>query len=150
MPPTHGGAGTAVAVYLAMWKAFNAQSRLDPAKASTAPFDKYLVGVAKVKVDSALKAEPGIAYRGTPPTERVSVVSSKLTGSLPKVVLSDCPAFSTSDPWRAYDIKTGKAVRLKPVKVPAPYTTTVTMFQPNRKHWVVANFVTDFTRTCSR
>lgn len=133
-----------------MWKAFQVQSRLDPAKASTGAFDKYLVGVARAKFDSALKADPGVAYRGTPPTRRVSVVSSKLKGSLPKVVLSDCPMFSTSDPWTAYNIKTGKAVPRKPVKVAPPYMSTVTMFQPNRKQWIIANFVTDFTKTCTR
>jgi hypothetical protein len=146
-PPDYGSVTPAVQTYLAFMSAWN--SVLTSTKPSTVGVDKYLTGQAKSVFDQAAISDPTQAYRGTPPTSRVLVVTSKLTGTLPQATLSDCPLASPTNPFVVYDVKTGNAVATTPPNVAAPYESTVKLFEVNN-HWLITSYTTDFTKTCTR
>lgn len=146
-PPSYGNAQPAVDAYLAMLQAGYAAFR-DPTHANTTTIDKYADGdiryVYRQTLEQARKA--GIAYRGTPATPRVTVVSVA-AGSLPKVVLRDCALSSTSDPWIAYSVESGKPVPTPTPAVAPPYANTISVFK-TQGSWRVFTVKTDGTRTC--
>lgn len=147
-PPTYGDAQTAVDAYLAMLKAGNAAFR-DPKHANTTTIDKYADGQIRFIYHQSLERarRQGIAYRGTPATPRVTVVSAATVASLPKVVLRDCALSSVDHPWTAYSIATGTALPPATHKVPPPYANTITVFK-TKGSWRVFTVKTDGTRTC--
>lgn len=147
-PPSYGPAAPAVDAYLAMLRAGNAAFR-DPKHASTATIDKYADGAIRYVYRKSLEQarSQGIAYRGTPATPRVKVVSAATGASLPKVVLRDCALSSTDDPWTAYSVATGKPVPPAANKVSPPYANTITVFK-TKDSWRVFTVKTDGTRTC--
>lgn len=149
-PTGFGPPQPAVEVYFKLIAASNAAFR-DPAHVSSTALDKYLAGGAKIEFDQALAAakKQGIAYKGTPSTPRLKVVSSAINGSLPEVVLRDCGLESSSDPFVGYYVATGKPVPTSKPKVPPPYAKTIKMFQPGRKQWVITSLTTDATKTCT-
>ncbi|MBN9618174.1 MAG: hypothetical protein J0H43_00310, partial [Actinobacteria bacterium] len=149
-PSGFGGAQPAVDVYITVINAYDDAFR-HPATASTASFDKYLAGQAKIDVDRSLAQAKaaGIAYRGTPDAPRLRVVSSSLSGSLPEVVLRDCGLASKTDPFVGYDVKTDKPLPTSTPKVAPPYAKTIKMFQPNKRQWVISSLTTDATKTCT-
>lgn len=147
-PLSYGDARPAVDAYRAMLTAGNAAFR-DPKHTNTATIDKYADGEIRYIYRQSLKQarRQGIAYRGTPATPRVTVVSAATGASLPKVVLRDCALSSTDDPWTAYSLATGKAVSAATSKVPPPYANTITVYK-TKDRWRVFTVKTDGTRTC--
>lgn len=146
--PSYGSAAPAVDAYLAMLRAGNAAFR-DPKHASTATINKYADGAIRYVYRQSLAQarRQGIAYRGTPATPRVRIVSAATGASLPKVVLRDCALSSSDDPWTAYSVATGKPVAPAANKVPPPYANTITVFK-TKDTWRVFTVKTDGTRTC--
>lgn len=144
-----GAEQPAVDTYIKLVAASNAAFR-DPQHVSLTLISSYTAGQAKLEYAQSLTAakKQGIAYKGTPSTPRLSVVSSSLSGSLPSVVLRDCGLASTTDPFVGYYIATGKKVPTSTPEVPPPYAKTIKMFQPNRKSWVITSLTTDSTKTC--
>jgi len=147
-PPAYGDAQPAVDTYLAMLTAGNAAFR-DPQHASLAPIDKYADGEIRYIYHQSIAdaRKQKLAYRGTPATPRVTVVSSALDATLPKVVLRDCALSSASNPWTAYSLATGKPIPPATNKVPPPYANTITVFK-TQNVWHVFTIKTDGTRTC--
>lgn len=91
--------------------------------------------------------EGGIEYRGTPPTSRISVVTTDLAAKpYPTVTLTDCPTAPPS--WNAYYRKTGKPTTDKPSKVKPPYLVTVQVIY-YEKHWGVQKLTPNASRTCT-
>lgn len=91
----------------------------------------------------------GVAWRGSPPQPRVSVVSVKPTASpWPQVMLSDCP--TPAPTWQEYVVKTGKVVPPAPsqVTVPPPYRIAVEVIF-YQGHWGVRSTTPDTSRTCT-
>ncbi len=122
----------------------------DPAHSSTKDFDLMLGGQAKNAFDSSFAAakSSGISYKGTPPTARIKVLSNQVTASPPHVQLVNCPLASASDPFVAYYTATGKRVAVGVAKVPPPYAQTAKVFKVNGQ-WVITQFTTDNSKTCS-
>jgi hypothetical protein len=148
-PPDYGSAQPAVDAYLHMVSVIN-KAFEDPTHVSSATFDKYLGGQAKITFDQELVHErmDGRAYRGTPAERRVRVVTNKVSATLPEVVLRDCALASTSDPFVEYDVTTGKVVPQRTPKVPPPYAQTAKLFKINGV-WQMTSYTTDSTKTCS-
>ncbi len=148
-PSGFGAAQPAVDTYLQLVNASNAAFRA-PQRVSATQIDKLTAGQAKISFDQSLAAakKQGIAYRGTPSMPRLTVVSSKLDGTLPSVVLRDCGLESKSDPFVGYYVATGKALPTSTPKVPPPYAKTIKLFQPNKESWVVTSLTTDAAKTC--
>lgn len=145
--PTYGAAYPAVKTYMMINARYYAGLK-NPAKFEASSLTPYVAGEAKIVLINSIGDEKkqGRAYRGTPDTSRVTVKSSSLNGSLPEVVLSDCPEPSTT--WTEYALSSGKAVPTTKPKVAPPYAATIKMFQPNREQWVMTSFVLDGSRTC--
>jgi hypothetical protein len=122
----------------------------DPAHVSSATFDKYLGGQAKITFDQELAQEKkaGRAYRGTPAERRVRVIANKVNASLPEVILRDCALASTSDPFVEYNVDTGKVIPQPTPNVPPPYAQTAKLFKINGT-WQMTSYTTDATKTCS-
>jgi len=148
-PPDYGAAQPAVDAYLKLIAASDAAYR-DPAHVTAAALDKYLAGQAQLAFDESLAAmkAQGIAYRGADETNRVTVVSADLTGSVPEVVLHDCALPSATDPFVGYYETTGKPVPTSAPTVPPPYAKTAKVFRPVGTAWVITMFTTDATKTC--
>lgn len=88
----------------------------------------------------------GIANKGTPPTSRVKVTKTDLSAQpYPTVTIVDCPTASPS--WIAYDVKTGKPVKVVPNPVKPPYAVTASVIQYRGK-WVVYSTKADRNHTC--
>ena len=145
-----GAAQPAVDVVVRVQSAYVAAVR-HPSSSSSSTFDRYLAGQAKIAFDSSLKSakSAGVEYRGTPPAPRMRVVSSTKAGSLPEIVVENCPLNSTTDPFVAYYTKTGKVAPVSKPKVPQPYAQTAKVFEINGS-WVITSFTTDDTKTCQR
>lgn len=94
----------------------------------------YVMGLARERV----------AYRGTPPQPRLSVVSVDLAAKpYPKVVLSNCE--TPAPMWREYVIKTGKVVP-EANQVPPPYRVTIEVIY-YEKHWGAYKVAIDRTKS---
>jgi hypothetical protein len=88
----------------------------------------------------------GIANRGTPPRSRVKVTKTDLNAKpWPTVTIVDCPTVSSS--WVAYDVKTGKPVKVVPNPVNPPYAVTATVIR-YKGTWVVYRTKADRNHTC--
>jgi hypothetical protein len=149
LPTNFGDAQAAVTAFLSLDAAENAAFR-DPAHVSSADMDRYLIGSAQQVFDAALFNEKraGRAYRGTPPTQRIRVVSTNMKAEPKAVVLSSCPLAATTDPYTEYVVATGKAVppSLTP-GVPPPYGKTIKVIELSGQ-WRVSTFTTDGSKTC--
>lgn len=144
-----GAAQPAIDVVLRVQSAYTTAVR-HPATANASAFDKFLAGQAKIAFDGSLKSakSAGVEYRGTAPTPRIKVITTAKAGSLPEVVVQNCPLASSSDPFVAYYVKTGKAVPVSKPKVPQPYAQTAKVFKINGS-WVITSYTTDNTKTCT-
>ena len=122
----------------------------DPAHNSTSKLDVLLAGQAKTAFDGAFASAKtaGVIYKGTQPTARIKVTSNQASGSVPEVVLVDCPLQSDSAPFVAYYAATGKPVPTPSAAVKPPYAQTAKVFKVNGR-WVVTQFSTNATETCS-
>lgn len=110
-PTVTPAAQGAVNAFISLYNALTAADR-DPAHANLASFNQYLIGKALTLFDSEIKnqAKAHLAYRGTPDDPRVRV-GQVLNSSF--LFLTSCPRPSTSDPYVQYDVRTGKAVKVK-------------------------------------
>jgi hypothetical protein len=91
-------------------------------------------------------AKQQVAFRGTPPSLRVSVASVDLSATpTPLIVLSDCPTLSD---WKEYLIATGKEVPDVPTKVSPPFLLTVEVSYYLGR-WGVTKITSDKSRTCT-
>lgn len=89
----------------------------------------------------------GVAWRGSAPTPRTSVLSINLNAKpWPTVVVSDCP--TPAPTWEEYVVKTGAAVPVANSGVSPPFqiTADVILYQG---HWGVQSTTVDRGRTCS-
>lgn len=146
--PDYGAAAVAVRTYLAFMAVWNRQ--LVSTRPAASSFDAFLYGQAKQVFDANIAADPDTYYRGQPPTSRVVVTASRLSGTaLPTASLTDCPLPSATDPLVAYSVKTGKPVPVTAAAVAPPYESTIRMFEQNG-HWAISSFSTDYTKTCAR
>lgn len=147
-PPAYGDAQPAVDA-LAAYATAVAKAWADPAHANTAEIEKYANGQAAIAQINALKQakEEGLAYRGTRPTSRVTVVSMELAAAVPKVVLRDCALDSTTGPYVLYVVATGKPAPQPTLSVPPPYAKSITVLKISGA-WTVSAITTDATKTC--
>lgn len=89
----------------------------------------------------------GIANRGTPPRPRVRVTKQDLGAHpWPVVTLVDCPTVSPS--WVAYDVTTGKPVKVVPNPVKPPYAITAMVIK-YKGRWMVSETTVDRKHTCT-
>ncbi|MGN6607342.1 MAG: hypothetical protein ACTHMS_10095 [Jatrophihabitans sp.] len=134
--------------YLALNSASIAAFR-HPKTANMASINRYANGQARVVFQQTLTQAraQGIAYRGTPATPRVTVISVHLDGHLPEVVLRDCGLISSVDPEAPYYVATGKRVPQPTPKVPPPYANKISLFKPSGA-WQVFTISTDASKTC--
>jgi hypothetical protein len=149
-PPTYGAAQPAVSAFLALDGAQN-KAFEDPQNVSSAAFDKYVIGSAKTLFDAALfnEKQADRYYKGTPAQQRVTVRSTDLTAEPKSVVLYSCPLANASDPFTEYDAKTGKPVPAGAApKVPPPYGKKIKVIELSGQ-WLVSEFTTDATKTCT-
>jgi hypothetical protein len=92
-------------------------------------------------------ASQGVAWRGSPPSPRVSVLSVGLDAKpWPRVVVSDCPSPSPS--WREYVVKTGAAVPTVASKVAPPFKISAELIL-YQDHWGVQSTTVDRSQTCA-
>lgn len=149
--PINGPATSAVAAYRALSAADNAAE----AKPADARLRKQIVAYAFDPLRGQLTgylvslSTQGVAWRGSPPQPRVSVVSVKSSASpWPQVMLSDCP--TPAPTWQEYVVKTGKVVPPAPsqVTVPPPYRIAVELIF-YQGHWGVRSTTPDTSRTCT-
>jgi hypothetical protein len=126
------------------------QGLMAPSKFAPASASRFAAGQARIVLTGAVADElkHGKAYRGSPWQRRVKIVKSDLGGTLPSVVMTDCPLPNRS--WTEYVVSTGKAVAAAPRKVAPPYLATIKAFQPNKKSWVITSYTLDGGKTCSR
>jgi hypothetical protein len=89
----------------------------------------------------------GIAYRGTPPTPRITVAAVHL-GAAPysTVTVADCPTAPPS--WTTYYRASGKPTKSKPGQVKPPYLITAQLIF-YKKHWGVQKLTPNAKRTCT-
>lgn len=122
----------------------------DTRRNTTAKLDLLLAGQAKEAFDTAFASAKtaGVIYKGTPPTARIKVTSDQSSASVPQVVLVNCPLQSQSDPFLAYYAASGKPVPVPTTAVKPPYAQTAKVFKVNGQ-WVVTQFSTDATKTCT-
>lgn len=147
-----GDAQPAVDVFVRLTSAYN-QALQQPASTPASTFDQFVAGQAKMAFEQSLAQEKadGRAFRGTPPLNRVVVISSDLTSVVPSVTLENCVLTSTTDPWTEYVVATGQAVpTTAPSSVPPPYAATIRVFKPNTAGWVVTSYTLDGSKTCTR
>lgn len=89
----------------------------------------------------------GVAWRGSPPTPRATVLSINLDAKpWPTVVVSDCPTPAPS--WQEYVVNTGATVPASTSGASPPFeiTANVILYQG---HWGVQSTSVDRSRTCS-
>jgi hypothetical protein len=89
----------------------------------------------------------GQAWRGTPPTPRISVLSVDLTAKpYPTVTLWDCPTPARS--WQQYDVKTGRVASTRAGLPSPPYRITAEIiFYKGR--WGASKITPESSRTCA-
>ena len=142
-PPAQG----AVAAYIASVNAGVAID-LDPAHTNIAALDNYLTGEAKNEIEGnyATMKKDGLAYRGTPATPRVRVLS---VVSPSTILLGNCPLASKTDPFIQYYIKTGRPVPATTTPSPPPPYLLLLNMTIVSGHWKLAKLVQDRSRTCT-
>ena len=86
------------------------------------------------------------AWRGTPPTPRISVLSTDLSATpYPTITLDDCP--TPAPTWEQYDVSTGAVATTQPGAAPPPYLITAQVIY-YENHWGVSKIAHDSSRTC--
>lgn len=91
-------------------------------------------------------AAAGEAYRGTPPTARITITAINLAAKpYPVVTLVNCPTLAPT--WHAYLVKTGEQVPDQQTKAPPPNPIAVEVIQ-YQGHWGVRT-VTPEAKTCA-
>jgi hypothetical protein len=147
-PPNYGAAQPAVDAFLALIRGSDA-AFMDPAHIPSSAFDSYAIGDARTLFDAALYDEKnaGRYYRGTPDIQRVRVVSINLKMIPKTVVLRSCPLRSPQSPSIEYNAN-GKPVPQPTRKVRPPYAKIATVEEFNG-NWMVSNFKTDASKTCT-
>lgn len=149
-----GTAQPAVDVVVAMLAAYNLAAR-SPQAASTAGFDKYLVGPAKATYDSSFAAakKAGLALKGTPDGLRITIASATSVGGTNLVDLINCPLRSTTDPAVTYYMTTGAPFVASSAagQVDRPWPTTFKLFQANGTGpWKITSAQTNTSQTCDQ
>lgn len=139
----------AVTAYLAYNKAY-VRAAQHPANAALfKQVAKYTFDPLQVQLgtDLGMLQNAGIAFGGTPPTPRISVLAAHLDAKpYPTVSLSDCP--TPPKDWAVYNAKTGRRLAAAPHKARPPYLTTATVIH-YAEHWGVQKASTDYTQTCT-
>lgn len=131
---------------------FNADRRPLPkgkAYPAKADFTLYSWDPLRAQVLASLIAAErfGIAYRGTPPTPRITAVDVRLDADpYPTVVLTNCD--TPAPTWEAYDPATGKALPTTGSAVPPPYEAKVTLIL-FKGRWGAQSITADKSRTCT-
>lgn len=91
--------------------------------------------------------QQGVAWRGRPPTPRVSVLAESLAGKpYPTVTLADCP--TPAPHWAEFVVKTGTKVATVPGAAAPPFTITVVVIY-DQGHWGVQSATPDTRKTCT-
>lgn len=143
-PSVSPAAQPAVNAYVQLY-ALSASLYADPAHAKTGALNTY-ESAKLVSYDiTTLKqmATDGRAYRGSPPGLRLKVVLTTPT----VITLTNCGLLSKTDPYKQYDIKTGKPISAPSAAVPPPYLKVLTM-QRAGGHWMLQSIATNTSRTC--
>lgn len=92
-------------------------------------------------------ASQRVAYRGTPPTPRITVTAVDLHASPnPVVELSNCP--TPAPTWKLYAVATGQDVPVTAPSVPPPYRLAVKVVRYQGR-WGVSTVTADNTATCA-
>lgn len=152
-PSADSHAKSAMAAYLAFTKANQVALQHPPTAGNSYPkhgdFTRYSFDPLRGKEAGYILelAHDGVAWRGTPPTPRVTVVSEDLHAApYPTVVLADCPTAPST--WTLYYVKSGQAIPARPAGAPLPHRIMVKVIY-HQGHWGVMNTMPDTTRTCS-
>lgn len=138
----------AVAAYLSFTGASHAAER-SPGKNHAVELRAHAVDPALGTIEALLTKLQlaGIANRGTPPKPRVKITKQDLEAHpWPVVTLADCPTVSPS--WAAYDVATGKRVKVVPNSSEPPYAVTATVIK-YKGRWVVSKTSVDRKHTCT-
>ena len=89
----------------------------------------------------------GIAFRGTPPSPRITVTDIDLDADPhPTVSLTNCPTAAPT--WTAFSVADDTAVPTTTPAVPPPHRLTVTVIQAQGR-WGVAEVDADEGATCA-
>lgn len=144
----------AVAAYLAYARASQYAEQHPPKLGQVLPkdgdFTRYAFDPARGNMLNEVThlGEAGLAFRGTPPTPRISVVGiAPDAAPYPMITLSDCP---TAPPnWRVVAVTAGPPPTVKssaPAKPPYQSTAQVIFYE---KRWGVYQVTLNQSRTCS-
>lgn len=138
-PPAQGAANayTAALNVLLRWD-------VDPRKADPPELAPYVTSKVLHQFVGSFKtmARHGLAYRGTPDTSHLKVVTADSSA----VVFTDCQVPSPTDPYTQYVVATGKAVS---PTVPAGLHPRVITMLNQQSHWRMSSDIPDFAKTCS-
>ncbi len=92
-------------------------------------------------------ASDKVAYRGSPPTPRITVSKVDLAAQpYPMVELSNCPTLAPT--WTAYSLATGQQIKEASASVPPPYRLRVEVIRYQGR-WGVSKITADDTATCT-
>ncbi|MBL8929326.1 MAG: hypothetical protein JNL54_04305 [Kineosporiaceae bacterium] len=124
---------------------FTAEAKPGPADFRAYAFDPilgeyvaFVMGLASDKV----------AYRGTPPTPRISVTTVDLAATpYPRVELSNCP--TPAPTWKQYSVTTGQELVTASPSVAPPYRLAVEVIQ-HQGRWGVSKITADGSATCDQ
>lgn len=147
--PSNSPESTAAVTVYRRWAAATYAAERSPAKNHTTDLRALAVDPALGTFQGLLTQlqVAGIANRGTPPTSRTRVLRTELAAKpYPKVTVVDCPTVSPT--WVAYDVKTGKPVKVTPNPVKPPYAITAEVIKL-KGNWVVYRTTADRKHTCS-
>lgn len=151
--PTESPAQPAITAYRQYLKAtYNAQRsprKVGGKYASDADFTKFAFDPMLTQENAYIESlsQQGEAFRGTPPSPRISIKQTNLTAKpYPTVVLTNCPESASA--WVAYEVATGEPVPFTSPKVKPPYLSTVTLIY-YKDHWGIQSTSVDSSRTCS-
>jgi hypothetical protein len=143
----------AVDAYLALDLALGRAQRNPPSLTASLPpgadFSRFAFDPLRTQLDTYLASlqKEGVAYRGTPPTPRVTVTSMSLTASpYPTVRLYDCPTVSTD--WLPVNVKTGKPAPVPTTAHAPPFGTKIEMIRA-ADHWGARAVTPDGENTCT-
>jgi hypothetical protein len=142
-------ARAAIAAYMAFRSASYGSERtptdrtLDAALAATAVRPALAIELGTV-LDYQ---KNGIAFRGTPPSSRPTVLTAQLDASPdPTITVADCPIVSPS--WMPYLIQTGQPIEIQYTgTAKPPYQATATVVR-QQSAWVVQSVTTRMDATC--
>ncbi len=151
--PGNPQAQSAVAAYLAFAQAVGKAEARPPKVGQRYPpdadFTRYSFDPFKSQMSYYLAGleRQGVAFKGTPPTPRVTVVAVNLAAKpYPTVLLSSCPTAEPS--WVEVVVATGKVVPYAPAKVAPPHRVAVEMIYTQRS-WGVARATPETSKTCT-